>query len=364
VSTAAEPSRNLDRVDLHDEWLRVHFREGGHADFHFRWLRHNAGLERHPTTGELTIDSSELPDGIRPTDVAVEGDALRVRWSDGAGPARYAAAWLREHAYAADRVAVAPPPSDLGRIEVRGVADLATIARRAYEGVRRDGVVVVRGAGSPLAADPQASTEPLVDAFTALGLTIVPTHFGRIEDLRTDNTTNQNTDQLGYTDATIELHTDQPFLDRPPRFQVLQGIRSATTGGDNAIVDARAAAEHLRSLDARAVELLSTVPVRFHRVQKGFQRTVVAPILQVGPGDAFQVRYSYFTMAPHQVPFAQMTEWYRAYDRFARLVRDPANQYRFVLEPGDFVLYDNFRMLHARVGFTGPRWVRGIYFDP
>ena len=34
---------------------------------------------------------------------------------------------------------------------------------------------------------------------------MVETHFGRIEDLRTDNTTNQNTDQLGYTDAAINL---------------------------------------------------------------------------------------------------------------------------------------------------------------
>ncbi len=45
---------------------------------------------------------------------------------------------------------------------------------------------------------------------------MVETHFGRIEDLRTDNTTNQNTDQLGYTDAAINLHTDQPFIADPP----------------------------------------------------------------------------------------------------------------------------------------------------
>ena len=45
---------------------------------------------------------------------------------------------------------------------------------------------------------------------------MVETHFGRIEDLRTDNTTNQNTDQLGYTDAAINLHTDQPYIADPP----------------------------------------------------------------------------------------------------------------------------------------------------
>jgi gamma-butyrobetaine dioxygenase/trimethyllysine dioxygenase len=58
-----------------------------------------------------------------------------------------------------------------------------------------------------------------------------------------------------------------------------------------------------------------------------------------------------------------MEAWYRAWDRFARLVRDRASQYRFTLAPGDALLYDNHRMLHARTPFRGPRWVRGVYFD-
>lgn len=37
---------------------------------------------------------------------------------------------------------------------------------------------------------------------------------------------------------------------------------------------------------------------------------------------------------------------------------------RFLLRPGDFVLYDNHRMLHARTAFQGSRWLRGICFNP
>jgi gamma-butyrobetaine dioxygenase/trimethyllysine dioxygenase len=68
-------------------------------------------------------------------------------------------------------------------------------------------------------------------------------------------------------------------------------------------------------------------------------------------------------MAPHQVPFEQMESWYRAYNRFTRLVGSPQHQYRFGLRAGDFLMYDNFRMLHARTAFAGARWVRGIYFN-
>lgn len=205
-------------------------------------------------------------------------------------------------------------------------------------------------------------TEALIDAFSEAGLRVIGTHFGRIEDLRTDNVTNANTDQLGYTDAPIELHTDQPFLETPPRLQLLQCIRPAETGGESYLVDALSAARHLKSVDAAAYELLTTTPVRFHRKQKGFEKILESPLLS-GDGESFQVRWSYFTLAPYRLPFERMEAWYRAHDRFARLVRDRRNQYRFGLAAGDFVLYDNYRMMHARTAFRGARWLRGIYFD-
>jgi alpha-ketoglutarate-dependent taurine dioxygenase len=101
---------------------------------------------------------------------------------------------------------------------------------------------------------------------------------GRIEDLRTDNTTNQNTDQLGYTDSAIQLHTDQPFLERPPRYQLLHCQQPAVSGGANFVVDALAAAHYLAELDRPAFDLLRTVPVTFHRKwRRGTARTTASP---------------------------------------------------------------------------------------
>ncbi len=58
-----------------------------------------------------------------------------------------------------------------------------------------------------------------------------------------------------------------------------------------------------------------------------------------------------------------MEAYYRAYSTFVALTLDPRLQYSDRLDAGDFVLYDNHRMLHARTAFTGARWMRGIYFD-
>jgi gamma-butyrobetaine dioxygenase/trimethyllysine dioxygenase len=348
------------RVELRPGHLRVHFHVG-HADFHFRWLRHNCDEDRHPQTGERTLCSSEIPDGLGIDGAEVVAGELRVRWSHDGRTSRYPLGWLEEHAYARDRMEAPAPPSDLSLFVTEGSGrPLDRLAAEALEGARARGAAVIRRGASILS--PEEETEPLVDAFGALGLRLIATHFGRIEDLRVDNITNANTDQLGYTNAAVEAHTDQPFLEDPPRYQVLQSIRKADAGGDNYLVDGLLAASYLESLDADAFQRLSRTPVPFHRRQKGFERLVQSPLLEMGP--PFRIRSSYFTVAPYRLPFAEMDAWYRAHDRFARLVRDPRHQIRFTLEPGDFLLYDNHRMLHARTAFRGPRWVRGMYFDP
>jgi gamma-butyrobetaine dioxygenase len=296
------------------------------------------------------------PGSIRLTD---DGGVLLVDWLDDQGShhSRYGIEWLRENAYAVNRADVLPPPNDVSLVELRA-ADLADAIRQTeacLDLLRKQGMALVRGAGT--------DTEALITAFEAAGLRLTATHFGRIEDLRTDNTTNQNTDQLGYTDAPVALHTDQPFLDEPPRYQLLHCMQAADEGGESYLVDGHQAAAYLRSLDRPAFAMLSTIPVRFHRRQKAFQRLVISPVIELRGEEIFRVRSSYFTMAPHLVPFDQMEHWYRSYNRFATLVAEPRHQYRFALRSGDFLIYDNFRMLHARTGFRGSRWVRGIYFD-
>lgn len=348
----------MTRAELHDDFIRV-LEPDRHADFHLRWLRHNCDLDRHPTTTERLVDSAELPDELAASDVRVGDGVLLVTWAHDGRVSRYPLSWLRRHAYAVDRAAVPPPPSQPGALELDGAAGPAAVARALVARVDRDGAALVRREHP----QPEQETEAWIAALEACGLRVIGTHFGRIEDLRTDNTTNANTDQLGYTDAAIDLHTDQPFLDRPPRYQLLQAIRSADRGGDTVLADGEAAFRYLASLDRAAADLLATTPVRFHRRQRAFEREVISPIVTLRDGRA-QLRSSYFTEAPYQLPFDRMTAWYRAHDRFVRLMRDPRHHYRFRLRSGDVLVYDNLRMLHGRTAFTGARWVRGVYFDP
>jgi len=345
------------RAELHDDFIRV-VEPGRHADFHLRWLRHNCDLDRHPTTGERLIDSAALPDDLAVVNAGVDDGVLRITWAHDGRVSRYPLAWLRRHAYAVDRVAVPRPPSDPRALELDGARGPAAIAKELLARVERDGAALARREHP----HPEEETDAWITALETHGLRVVATHFGRVEDLRTDNTTNAHTDQLGYTDAAIDLHTDQPFLDKPPRYQLLHGIRNPDRGGETLLADGEAAFRYLASLDREAANLLSGTPVRFHRRQRAFEREVAAPIVTIRDGRV-QLRSSYFTVAPYQLPFDRVASWYRAHDRFVRLLRDPRHHFRFRLRSGDALVYDNRRMLHGRTAFAGPRWIRGVYFD-
>lgn len=366
-------------VELHERWLRIRFPSGPprFADFHYVWLRLHCEEDRHPQTREPQLDVTAVPDDLRPAAAHVEargsdsgddsdGGALVVRWTEpGARVSRYPLGWLRAHAYAAERAEPPEPPRLVAlTLHARDFASDGELARAALQRVESGGAVLVRGYGSVHAgtASP-ADTEALIGAFADAGLEIVGTHFGRIEDLRPDNTTNQNTDQLGYTDAGIDLHTDQPFLDRPPRYQLLHCMRPAESGGDSFLSDGILGAQALAAEDLGAFRTLRTTQVRFHRKQRAFEREVVSPLLTLREDGASLVRCSYFTLAPQRLPFAEVDGFFRAYRRYMTILRDERHLVRLRLHAGDFLIYDNHRMLHGRSAFTGDRWVRGVYFN-
>ncbi len=144
--------------------------------------------------------------------------------------------------------------------------------------------------------------------------------------------------------------------------QLLQCIHRADTGGSNTLVNAVHAALYLREIDPQSYYLLTNIPVNFHRKQKQFQSIYIGPIIETNGCEIKQIRHSYFTLAPFNLPFWLTMAYYNAYQKYASILYNSKFQYKILLERGDFVLYDNYKMLHARDSFTGPRHLRGIYF--
>lgn len=107
----------------------------------------------------------------------------------------------------------------------------------------------------------------------------------------------------------------------PPGMQALHCMEPAPIGGDSTIVDAKRAALYLKQIDPMAYHLLRSIPVRFHRKQQQFESLQVCPIIiENEQHEIVQLRYSYFTYAPHVVDFELMPHFYAAYNKFAELV--------------------------------------------
>lgn len=351
----SQATRHATTVHLHPESLGVRTLDGQTREFHYVWLRHHCDSSRHPQTGERTLDPVEIDPAIEPVSAAVEGqgdaEELVVSWPEGL-VSRYSIGRLVEQTYAVNVPAAETPVPDPDRLTWSGPFDATAIVTR----VKAQGAVIVRDWG--------LDTEDLIGRFEGTGLKVRETHFGRIEDLKTDNTTNKNTDQLGYTNSAVDLHTDQTYLEDPPPYQLLQSIRAADAGGESVLTNGRALVDYIKATSRQDYELLTQVPVAFHRRQANFEKKLSSPLIVEEADGRVKIRLSYFTLAPLVYPFDQTRDWYRAYTRLTALARGKHFLYRFLLNPGDFVLYDNLRMLHGRTAFRGPRWVRGVYFDP
>ncbi|KAL9651266.1 hypothetical protein ABK040_006267 [Willaertia magna] len=360
-----------------------------YSDFHYFWLRHNCQCIphcKHPLTKERIIDSSEISLSIQPKEITIlskngnddnsynnNENILKIIWNTNDNHiTELSERFLFENKYSINRLNEIKVLNDLSLVEI-------DYQQQQYKGdnefileclqrVKRDGCVIVRNYGT--------ETEQLINQFEQY-LEIIPTHFGRIEDLKTNNTTNKNTDQLGYTNSAVDLHTDQPFIENPPQLQLLQCLQPSQEGGDNYIVNAKQVALYLKRINPLAFHLLTSVKVKFHRKQLQFESIQYRPIIELyDDNDKYgndnnkeeeneikQLRFSYFTYAPHQIDFYLMKEYYNAYNLFTNLCRDKRFQIYFKINRGDFVLYDNYLMFHARTAFSGERWLRGIYFN-
>lgn len=336
------------------DFLRLNA-DGNTHDFHYFWLRHNCKCFEgcnHPKTKERVINTIDIDMEIVPKDINFKNNLIDIEWNNG-HKSTFQLDFLLKHSYAVNRGTVEQPHNTTNDLVVdfKNYNSKKDYMKEVNRIMKSYGLVIVKNRG--------LDTEDIILDF---GGNVVESCFGRIEDLKTDNTTNKNNDQLGYTNAAVDLHTDLPFIDNPPEFQLLQCIKPAQKGGENYFVNAVALANYLKFIDKTAFDILTTFEVSFHRQLSNYTSIYNTPIIKLNDkGEPYQVRSSYFTYAPFKYDFHQMEAFYRAYSKLTKM--SLFYKYNATLSSGDFVLYNNHTMFHARTAFIGDRHMRGIYFS-
>lgn len=226
---------------------------------------------------------------------------------------------------------------------------------------------------------------------------------------------------VAYTSQNLGFHMDLMYMKQPPHLQLLHCIRSSSAGGASLFSDSFKAADELSRIDDDAYIDLCEQSVEFHydhpgsnyyhqtrRVmeQKAVHRgSEVASSWHIAKRMAKKAPPNHWTKSvtpldflesvawspPFQAPFMlrtvseKLTEnggsdkvlellnrkvksWHNAAQKFNELIHHPDAIYERLMRPGECVIFDNRRVLHARrafaVGDAGKeRWLRGAYID-
>jgi gamma-butyrobetaine dioxygenase len=190
------------------------------------------------------------------------------------------------------------------------------------------------------------------------------TNYGRIFDVRVV----PDPANLAFTSRAIAPHTDNPYRDPVPTLQLLHCLRDASAGGDTVLVDGFAAAAALRASDPESFGVLTRTPIPFAYVDQETSLAACQPLIALSPrGRIAGVRLNNRSMQPLRLPAAEAEAVYAAVRAWTAIVGRPEFGLGLRLAPGDCLIFDNTRILHARTAFegagSGERHLQGCYAD-
>ncbi|WP_412537745.1 TauD/TfdA family dioxygenase [Longispora sp. K20-0274] len=317
------------------------------------WLRDNCGCPEcaDPRSGQKLFGIADLPADLAVADSHDDGTTVTVTFAPDGHVSTFARDWLLAPAASDDRTEDGKE-FDL-RITDVSWSDFEADRTAALDALMRRGFVLLR--------DVPTIDRQVLDVARGFGY-VRETNYGTLFEVRVED----NPHNLAFTGLAIAPHTDNPYRDPVPTVQLLHCLVNASAGGDSGLVDGFAAAALLREEDPAAFAVLTRTPVTFRYADPGTDLTASRPLIGVDPrGRIREVRFNNRSARPLRAPHDELVAFYAAYRAFAEILARPAGRLDFRLVPGDCLVFDNTRMLHARTAFTegGARHLQGCYAD-
>jgi gamma-butyrobetaine dioxygenase len=335
--------------------VTVQLADGRTAELHRLALRDGCPCPecRHPVSGQRLFESFAVVPEARIASVSFSGDLLEIDWADG-HRSQFGPDWL---AAAVDGRPARPitlwgselDPASLTE-PFREVARSPEALRRWLGRVAEFGFGVLTGA--PLEDDTVARVAELFGH-------VRTTNYGRVFDVavRVDAT------NLADTALPLSLHTDNAYRVPTPTLQLLQCLVSDVPGGETVLADGFRA---VPALEPAHLQILAGTPIRFAYRDGTADLAADVPVIELEPdGSPKALHVNNRSKGLPAGSADEVAAWYEAYFELLRLLEEPEAQVVFRLEPGDVVLFDNLRLLHARTGFAGEgaRRLQGCYAD-
>ena len=340
------------------------------------WLRDNCpcGDCQDAGSGQKFNDITDIPAAVAVAAVQDAGDCVVVTFAPDQHRSAFSRRWLAEHALDGygDGDGRTEDDKELWRpADLAGRLPAITWARYLSEPAERTRALdAVLRLGFVLLHDVPAEPGMVLEVAASFGY-VRETNYGRLFDVRVEPAPGN----LAFTSREIRPHTDNPYRDPVPTVQLLHCLRAAVKGngagdgGDTGLVDGFAAAADLRASDSESFDVLTGTAVPFGYIDKETELRASLPLIQLSPrGRVRGVRFNNRSARPLRLPYGEVTAFYAACRRWAALLARPDRQLNLRLAPGDCLIFDNTRILHARTAF-GPsgsspgRHLQGCYAD-
>ncbi|KAL3473336.1 hypothetical protein BJX99DRAFT_233779 [Aspergillus californicus] len=187
---------------------------------------------------------------------------------------------------------------------------------------------------------------------------------------------------VAYTSQFLDFHMDLLYMKDPPGYQLLHCLRNSCDGGESLFADSVRVASQIERHQPKHFSTLKAVNLHYHYDHKDHHYSRHWPVVEmrgqsVKGGDYIHnVNYSPPFQGPRndfRTPTAakplricKQIDEIEALRYFAGELGKEENIFELKLNPGECVIFENRRVVHARRQFnttSGERWLAGAYVD-
>lgn len=349
-----------------DDRLRLTWGDGATSAYHWLWLRDHSHdpATLHPATHQRLVATSALAEHVAARAVELadgpDGKEVHIRWDDEQESV------LPEHFLAEHRSMEhdrsTPATGDIVQWDAAIIADADV--RLPFAQVMDDDAGVgawldiIYRYGFAIVTGTPSTTESTRALIGRVGY-IRETIFGGFWEF-TDDLSRADT---AYTNIELLAHTDGTYSHDAPGLQMLHCLHFDGNGGASTLVDGFAIAARLREHHPAMFEVLASTPIPGAYLGDGVHLRAERPVLRHHQGVLQQVSFNTADRAPLHMSPDELDVLYPALVEFERQANDSAYIWEHVLERGEALLFDNWRVLHGRRAYTGRRHMCGAYLN-
>lgn len=362
------------------EELYLHLDKNTTIKLPYTYLRDSCqcGVCKDQHSKQRSFRTSDIPKDIAPRWVNWDGTKLSIRWANDIG------GYTTEHESTWDRDFLKKPifnthrqhrsancnPIVWGRAQMDKsqhwvsypdyIADDSKFAS-AMQQLQRLGLIFVKDV---------PDSRSMVEAIATRMGPLRNTFYGSTFDVRTvPQATN-----VAYTNQFLGFHMDLMYMNEPPGYQLLHCLENSCSGGESLFADTFSAAKLMKERHPEEYKVLREQRLGYEYRHKDHIYYNERPIFEHDSytDELRHVNYS----PPFQSPLpprdgkdhdAEPVNKLRdALARFTSIIDNQKRIFELKLNPGDCVIFDNRRIVHARRQFNasvGSRWLAGAYVD-